>query len=59
MFLLAYSGTSFKCDPNNFLNRGFLAAHCLISSPQGNVRIVTAKKMRKSNFTRFDQVHNR
>lgn len=57
MFLLAYRGRSFR--RKTFLSRGFLAAHCLMSSPQGKVRMVSAKKMRKSSFTRLDQVHRR
>ena len=57
MFLLAYNGTSFK--RKTFLSIGFLAAHCFMSSPQGKVRMVKAKKMRKRSFKRFDQVHKR
>jgi len=59
MFLLAYNGMSFKCAPNIFLNRGLLAAHYLMSSPQGNVRIVTAKKSKNTNLTRLCHVHKR
>jgi len=57
MFLLAYNGTSFK--RKTFLSIGFLAAHCFMSSPQGKVRMVNAKKMRKRSFKRFDHVHRR
>jgi hypothetical protein len=57
MFLLACKGTSLSIPPHNFLRKGFLAAHYFMSSPQGNVRIVTAKNTRKSNLTRVVQVH--
>lgn len=57
MFLLAYNGTSFK--RKTFLSIVFLAAHCFMSSPQGKVRMVNAKKMRKRSFKRFDHVHRR
>lgn len=57
MFLLACNGTSLSKPPHNFLRKGFLAAHYFMSSPQGNVRIVTAKNSKKSNLTRVVQVH--
>ena len=57
MFLLACNGTSLSKPPHIFLRKGFLAAHYFISSPQGNVRIVTAKKTKNSNFTIVVQVH--
>jgi hypothetical protein len=57
MFLLACNGTSLSKPPHIFLRKGFLAAHYLMSSPQGNVRIVTAKNTKKSNLTRVVQVH--
>lgn len=50
MLLQVWIGTS--CKLNTFLNQGFLAAHCFITSP-GNVRIVTAKKSRNAIFRRF------
>lgn len=56
MFLLAYRGTSFKSVPKSFLSRGFLAAHYFISSPQGKVKIITAKKTRNISLKSVDHV---
>lgn len=56
IFLLAYRGTSISKVPKSFRKNGFLAAHCLISSPQGKVNIVTAKNSKNINLTSVDQV---
>ena len=59
MFLLAYNGKSFKWCPKCFRSIGLLAAHYLMSSPQGNVRIVIAKKTRNKSLKKLDHVKSR
>lgn len=59
IFLLAYNGKSFKWCPQSLRSIGLLAAHYLMSSPHGNVRIIIAKNTRNKSLKKFDHVKSR